>query len=385
MAEIKEDAVRRTLRSVLEDVKVGVPAVEPVLRRGRRRRVAGRVSAVVAAAVIALAMFLPLRALMGGHLSSPASAGETYALSNFQVTSSGGGGTVSDAFHISWTGPTYPGEARCTVRLLDDSGNVVGHKQFGLTALEPENQHRPMDVDVSARPGSASGSCGPGHPPTEVYRLSHLRFSPDVPFGNELEGTATWSGNQPPGANACTVALRTSEGVELRHFSVVIANHNDPPQHLLVARDIGDAMPVDAVCEPFTRPGEYPAIPGIGPTQSPATPTEATGANRNASITVSVFNATTTPSVASEAAQALADDGFVLPDQPENSPKMLETSRVYYRRTSRSEIRALAEGLFGTAPYQLLRWDLSEPLLRGAPDSDVAIFIGKTALQAGNA
>jgi hypothetical protein len=382
MAEIREDAVRRTLRSVLEDVNVGVPSVEPVLHRGRRRRVAGRVSAVVAAAVIALAMFLPLRALMGGHLGSPASAGETYALSNFQVTSSGGGGTASVAFHISWTGPTYPGEARCTVRLLDDSGNVVGHKQFGLTALEPENQHRPMDVDVSARPRSASGSCGPGHPPTEVYRLSHLSFSPDVPFGNQLVGTATWSGNQPPGANACTLVLRTPDGVAVRHFSVLIANNNVPPQRLQLARDIGDATPLAAVCEPFTRPDEYPAVPGIGPKQSPTAPARSPGANRNASITVSVFNATTTPSVASEAAQALADDGFVLPDQPGNSPKMLETSRVYYRRTSRSEIRALAEGLFGTAPYQLLRWDLSEPLLKDAPDSDVAIFIGMTVLHA---
>jgi hypothetical protein len=79
----------------------------------------------------------------------------------------------------------------------------------------------------------------------------------------------------------------------------------------------------------------------------------------------------------------LAEQGFVLPEQPINAPKRTERSVVYYRHTSKSRASIVGDAVFGSQSYQVLTWQKADrELRRGGRKVDVAVVIGqKAALQ----
>jgi hypothetical protein len=160
----------------------------------------------------------------------------------------------------------------------------------------------------------------------------------------------------------------------VRHESVLLSGGISSPHQVVLTRNIGDARPIAARCEPFTEPGQFPIVPGIAqPSTGASSPLPAP--QENSSISVIVLNATTIPSLASDAGQVLEQQGYTI-DAPGNAARMLDTSRVYYRRIGRSEAARLAEGLFQKTPYRLVRWNRSDPLLEGVSNDDVVIVLG---------
>lgn len=113
-----------------------------------RRGPAGLV-ATVAGACLVLAV---------SALGRAATGPSAYTLEDMKVSPTGEG-SASVSFTAQWAQDTYPGNAQCRIDVMDETGAVVGSREFNLDSAT-ERAGVDLQVDVTGVPSRAHGSCG---------------------------------------------------------------------------------------------------------------------------------------------------------------------------------------------------------------------------------
>ncbi len=219
------------MKGSVDQIELPLPSSDRVRRRARRRRGVAFVAGIGAAGLLAAGVIVPIAALLPlTPRQSPPSAGtssDTYILSEIEIEYPyrhlSGGSSVEDATRVGvsfvseWSRPTYPGEAKCILRVFDSGGTEVGSREIGYSTLEPTGRSTlahpvPVHVVDSSGPVSATADCGPATPPSGGYRFENLHVvSTPTPH---LVGDIDWTGEMPPFDQRCT-AIFESRGETL--------------------------------------------------------------------------------------------------------------------------------------------------------------------------
>jgi heat shock protein HslJ len=147
---------------------------------------------------------------------------------------------------------------------------VLGSQRFNFATYGPSKGpgHPQIEIPVGGRtPQTATGSCGPGTPPsTGRYRFSdlHVEQSRIAPV---LAGTLTWATDEPPLDQSCIATLTMPDGnTDTYPFTLAVGRKSE--LHVLLPDRFADAAPLDISCEPYTGPGEttHGAVEGSSPT-----------------------------------------------------------------------------------------------------------------------
>jgi hypothetical protein len=158
------------------------------------------------------------------NIAVPDSAltGETYVLSGFKLIYpfEAAGLAEADAawagvvFTAQWSGDEFPGTADCTVTLRDESGAVVGSRDFHPLYVPTSSENAPLEVAVSAPPATAEGSCEPA---SGVYAAGpgytfDLEASEPSATGTRFTFVAHWESEIDPTVRRCTFAVTSEAG-----------------------------------------------------------------------------------------------------------------------------------------------------------------------------
>ncbi len=154
----------------------------------------------------------------------PAS-GTAYELSSFSIdypwpegsTQSPGARAARVRFEATWLNSTFPGRAECQLTLLAADGASVGAATFFASYLARSSQAPPVVVEVSARPETARGTCGPGtYPPGEGYVFPEITLAEsDDPEMTAVEFEAAWADAIDPTWRECRLEALLVDGTSV--------------------------------------------------------------------------------------------------------------------------------------------------------------------------
>lgn len=156
-----------------------------------------------------------------------ATTGETYVLSGFKVeypyvpldpTADSDPTRAGLSFTAVWSGASFPGEALCTVTLINGAGDTVGSVEFPASfASEPAMPVFP--VEVSDRPASAEGTCDDGtYEPGPGYIFESPTIEASDKGGWTLFRYVThWATETHPNWRTCGFQVTLNSGSTLTH------------------------------------------------------------------------------------------------------------------------------------------------------------------------
>jgi hypothetical protein len=94
------------------------------------------------------------------------------------------------------------------VDVVASDGTIVGSGTLQVSALTAHAATiDPLRVAIDGNPSTATGSCGPGTPPTGDYRFSDVTIE-----GTNVSMTVTWGSETPPGAAWCIATSTLADG-----------------------------------------------------------------------------------------------------------------------------------------------------------------------------
>jgi hypothetical protein len=137
-------------------------------------------------------------------------------------------------------------------------GSVLGSQRFNLATYEPlvAAGHRQFEITITGgTPETATGSCGPGTPPsTGRYRFSDLRIEQSR-IAPVLAGTVTWATDEPPLDQSCVATFTMQDGdTDTYPFTLAVGPTSE--LHVLLDDRFAAAIPLRVMCEAFTGEGE---------------------------------------------------------------------------------------------------------------------------------
>jgi hypothetical protein len=181
-------------------------------------------------------------------------SGGTYELSNFEVqfpqqSPRGEGPLATVTFTSRWTSPNFPGEAPCTIRLLDADGRVLTTLETGLTAMMREDRVPSVEIEVpSGIPTTAEGECGPG---MIFDGRSQYVFSNLVVEGDRITGDIAWSADTPVGEAACAARVVGPDGESMIEVFTLGAGQGVDRTIVLLPGKFPDSGTAEVRCEPY--------------------------------------------------------------------------------------------------------------------------------------
>ena len=223
----------------------------------RAATIAVALSVGLAGVVAFMMAFTPKPVTVPGTPSpSLVSSGETYQLSDFKVRfpvepppSEEGPVAVVD-FDSTWSDGVFPGEASCTIELLDEQGAVVESHETGFAHMEP-SEHFSLTIPAAeGSPSRARGTCGPGM----VFRGSSYLFDNVRVAGDRVIADVRWSAGTPVGLAACAARIVTPDGDVSIHTVTLGTGPGKDLVVMLLGRSYAGGMKAAIRCEPYQSP-----------------------------------------------------------------------------------------------------------------------------------
>ncbi|MEO8475634.1 MAG: hypothetical protein ABI572_01130 [Actinomycetota bacterium] len=197
----------------------------------------------------------PPETTVGSPNASLVPSGGSYGLTDFQVEfptkpPDGDGPAVAlVTFTSRWTSPNFPGEAPCTIRLLDADDRALATLETGLTAMMREDPGQSVEIEVpSGIPATAEGECGPGviFDGSSQYVFSNLAVEED-----RITGDIAWSAGSPVGEAACAARVADPDGNSIIQVFTLGAGPGADRTIVLLPGKFPDSGTAEVRCEPY--------------------------------------------------------------------------------------------------------------------------------------